>query len=88
MAGHDERQDERQEGVRRESPLEQRRRWRQRAMWLSQLGLAPEDGVPVEAVEEVADAVVALLDEIEQVELRLADSRTAPAQGSQPEPRR
>jgi hypothetical protein len=70
----------RQDDVRRGSSTEQRRRWRQRATWLSQLGLAPEDDVPVEAVEEVADAVVALLDELERVELRLANSRTPPVQ--------
>lgn len=82
-AGYDAQQEEervRQDEVRQSSSPEQRRRWRRRAMWLNQLGLAPEDDVPVGAVEEVADAVVALLDEIEQLERMLVDPRTPPVQ--------
>jgi hypothetical protein len=81
MAGHDEQheqqQDERQAGAHGGSSSEQRRRWRQRALWLSQLGLAPDDAVPVEAVEEVAGAALALLDELEQLETTLRLERAA-----------
>ena len=46
------------------STLEQRTRWRRRATWLTQLGLAPGESAPAEIVEEVGHAALVLLDEI------------------------
>jgi hypothetical protein len=57
------------------STSEQREQWRQRATWLSQLGLSTEESAPVEAVEEVADAVLALLGEVQRLELERAEAR-------------
>lgn len=54
---------------------EQHARWRQRAAWLSQLGLADGDPTPVAAVEEVADAVLDLLDEVARLQLEVAQAR-------------
>lgn len=55
------------------STQEERDRWRQRAMWLSQLGLTAEDPTPVAAVEEIADAVLTLLAEVQRLELERAE---------------
>lgn len=46
------------------STPEQRARWQQRALWVTQLGLAEDDPVPVEAVEDLAAAVLTLLEEL------------------------
>ena len=46
---------------------EQRSSWRQRAVWLAQLGLSPVEETPVEIVEEVANAALILLDENERL---------------------
>ncbi len=53
----------------------ERGRWRRRASWLTQLGLAPDDPAPAEAVEEVSHAVLDLLNEIERLEDELRESR-------------
>jgi hypothetical protein len=50
------------------STREQRNLWRQRATWLTQLGLGPDDPAPTAVVEEVSHAVVALLGELQRVE--------------------
>lgn len=47
---------------------EQRIRWRRRATWVNQLGLAEGETVPREAAEELAEAVLVLLAELEQQE--------------------
>jgi hypothetical protein len=54
---------------------EQHVHWLQRAAWLSQLGLADGDPTPVSAVEEVADGVLALLDEVGRLQLEVAQAR-------------
>lgn len=51
------------------STLEQRSRWRQRATWLTQLGLAEGEPTPDGIAEELADAVLVLLAEVQQREL-------------------
>jgi hypothetical protein len=50
------------------SSPEQRNRWRRRATWVDQLGLAEGESVPREVAEELADAVLVLLAELEQRE--------------------
>ena len=45
---------------------EQRQRWRRRATWLAHLGLAEDEPVPVEIVEEAANAVLRLVDEVDE----------------------
>jgi len=57
------------------STAAQRARWWQRATWLTQLGLASEDPAPVDAVEEVADAVLVLLQDVRRLELERAEPR-------------
>lgn len=47
---------------------EQRTVWRQRATWLGQAGLTDEEGAPVEVAEELARAVLGLLDEVRRLE--------------------
>lgn len=64
------------------TPAEQRDRWRQRASWLSQLGLTAGDPVPVDAVEEVAGAVLALLEKVRRLELDRAEARAWAWSGS------
>jgi len=49
------------------SLVEQRAHWRRRAGWLADLGLAPGDDVPVDIIEEVANAALTLLDENERL---------------------
>lgn len=53
----------------------QRDHWRRRATWLTQLGLAREDPAPVDAVEDVSNAVLALLEEVRHLELERAEAR-------------
>lgn len=50
------------------STAEQRARWRRRATWIDQLGLAEGESVPSEVAEELAEAVLVLLAELEQRE--------------------
>lgn len=50
------------------STPEQRNLWRQRATWLTQLGLGPDDPAPTAVVEEVSHAVLALLGELQRLE--------------------
>lgn len=50
------------------STPQQRAQWHRRATWLTQLSLAPNDPTPIDAVEDVADAVLALLDEVASLE--------------------
>lgn len=50
------------------STPEQRNLWRQRATWLTQLGLGPDDLAPTAVVEEVSHAVLALLNELQRLE--------------------
>lgn len=57
------------------STSEQRARWRRQASWLTQLGLDDDEGVPVDVVEDLAKAALALLDEVEQLELDRAEAR-------------
>ncbi|WP_416957822.1 hypothetical protein ACNKF0_09515 [Nocardioides sp. T5] len=57
------------------STTAQRELWRRRAVWLSQLGLAPGEAAPVEVLEEVADAVLLLLAEVQRLELERAEAR-------------
>jgi hypothetical protein len=55
----------------------QRQQWRQLARFVSQLGLAPGEELPVEQVEELANAVLLLLDEEQQVDEARAWARWA-----------
>lgn len=48
---------------------------RRRATWLTQLGLAGDDPVPLAAVEGVADAALGLLAEVEWLERQRAEAR-------------
>lgn len=58
---------------------EQRTLWRQRATWLGQAGLADDEGAPVQVAEELAAAVLTLLDEVQHLEEALRLERaTAP----------
>lgn len=57
------------------SSSEQRARWRRQASWLAQLGLSDEEGAPADVLEVVANAVLALLDEVELLELDRAEAR-------------
>lgn len=57
------------------STTEQRVSWRQRATWLSQAGLAEEEGAPVEVAEDLAAAVLTLLDEVQALEQNLKVER-------------
>jgi hypothetical protein len=57
------------------STTEQRALWRQRATWLTQAGLAEEEGAPVAVAEELAGAVHALLDEVQALEQDLRVER-------------
>ena len=68
------------QGGRAVSPDEQRELWRRRAGWLAQLGLAEGDAPPVEIIEEVANAVLVLVDEVEQL-ARQRDEARAWARG-------
>jgi hypothetical protein len=54
---------------------ERHERWRQRARWLTQLGLTADEPAPVDAVEEVAGAVLTLLDEVQRLQLEVAEAR-------------
>jgi hypothetical protein len=53
----------------------QRAHWRRRATWLTQLGLADDEPSPVETVEEVGQALLHFLEEIERLEDELRESR-------------
>lgn len=57
------------------STSEQRDRWQRRATWLTQLGLSTEEPTPVDVIEEIAGAVLALLTEVRQLELERAEAR-------------
>jgi hypothetical protein len=57
------------------SSPEQRAQWRRRAIWLTQLGLAPDDPAPADIVEEISHAALHLLSEIERLEDELRESR-------------
>ena len=57
------------------STTEQRTRWRRRATWVSQLGLAEGEAVPSDIAGELAEAVLVLMAELEQREQ--ADARGA-----------
>lgn len=50
------------------STAEQRTRWRRRATWVNQLGLADGESVPHDVAEELAEAVLVLLAELEHGE--------------------
>ncbi|GAA1478989.1 hypothetical protein GCM10009623_34350 [Nocardioides aestuarii] len=50
------------------SSEEERRRWRERALFVTHLGLTEDDAVPFEAVEDLAAAVLMLLDEVVDAE--------------------
>ena len=55
--------------------VEQRAQWRQRAEWLAELGLAAGEPAPVEVIEEVANAALTLLDEVDRLEAQLTEAR-------------
>lgn len=57
------------------SGAEQRDRWRQHASWLAQFGLTGDDTLPVDAVEEGADAFLTLLNVVHHLELERAEAR-------------
>lgn len=61
--------------VRAMTTPKQRARWHRRATWLSQLGLDLDDPVPVQPVEDVAEAVLALLEEVQRLEGQLREAR-------------
>lgn len=63
------------------STPEQREDWRRRANWLSQAGLAPSEGAPVEVAEELANAVLKLLDEVQRLERTNLDLRAIAPSG-------
>lgn len=46
------------------SSREQREKWRQLGLFVSQLGLAEGEPAPVQAIEDLANAVLALDDEL------------------------
>jgi hypothetical protein len=50
------------------STPQQRALWRRQAAWLAQLSLTPDDPTPVDVLEEVANAVLALLDDVDRLE--------------------
>ena len=50
------------------STAEQRPRWRRRATWVDQLGLAEGESVPHDVAQELAEAVLVLLAQVEQLE--------------------
>ena len=71
------------------STAEQRTVWRQRATWLSQAGLSEDEGAPVAVAEELAGAVLTLLDEVQRLEETLRVERaTAPRSRRWPRPMR
>lgn len=55
--------------------VERRASLRGRATWLSQLGLSSDDPPPVEVIEDVAHGALSLLDQVEKLELELAEAR-------------
>lgn len=57
------------------SSPEQRREWRQIGRFVSQLGLAEGEPLPVAQVEELANAVPVLLDEVQQRETERDEAR-------------
>jgi hypothetical protein len=57
------------------SSRDERERWEQRAAWLAQLGLAEGEPAPVEHVEDVANATLALLAEVGRLEREVAHAR-------------
>lgn len=53
----------------------ERARWRQRAVWLTQLGLDRDEAAPADVAEELGDAALALLAEVERLEEQVLEAR-------------
>lgn len=56
------------------STEQERALWRRRAAWLTQLGLDEGEYAPVEVLQEVAEATLRLLDEVDRLERERAEA--------------